>query len=245
VGDSVPSLCDPGASRWSHVAAVLETCSACRTECGFASFQPLVKSNCSAQEELVATARGLQSNSHASLYGTEIVACATGCTVLNLTGAEQCRAWVIGLGTAFGDDRIGWEVVAGLAEVLPVGVRCDTTSDPLCVVEAPAGCGLLIVIDACIGAGPPGSVHRFLWPDARFVTVENTSSHGVGLVAALELASTLGRLPPKVVILSVECVQGESGSRLSATVEAAIPEIISRVLAEIGLFESSKTGGGR
>lgn len=153
--------------------------------------------------------------------------------MLNPTGAEVCRAWVIGLGTAFGDDRIGWEVVARLPAALPAGVRCCTTSDPLSVIEAPVGCELLIVIDACNGAGLPGTVHRFEWPDARLVTVESMSSHGVGLAEALDLAATLGRLPPKAVILSVEGVHGGSGLRPSSTVEAAISEIISLVLAEI------------
>jgi len=184
---------------------------------------------------MVATARGLQPKRHVP-HVTEL-------KVLPESQELPCRAWVLGLGTAFGDDHIGWEVVARLsAELLP-GVRCCTTSDPLSVIDAPVGCELLIVIDACHGAGPPGSVHRFEWPDARLVTVGSTSSHGVGLAAALELAATLGRLPPKVVILSIEGVQGGPESQPSSTVEAAIPELISRVLAEIGLFESSNTGG--
>lgn len=155
--------------------------------------------------------------------------------MLNPTAEGECRAWVIGLGSAFGDDRAGWEVVAGLRERLPVGVRCHRAADPLAVLDAPAGCELLLVIDACQGAGPPGTLHRFEWPDARLITVGATSSHGVGLVAALDLAATLGRLPPKVVIHSVEGSLGESGAGLSPAVESAIPEIVSRVLAEIGL----------
>ncbi len=153
--------------------------------------------------------------------------------MLNPTGESDRRACVIGLGSAFGDDRAGWEVVAGLRERLPAGTQCDCAADPLAVLDAPAGCVLLVVIDTCQGAGPPGTLHRFEWPDARLVSVGSMSSHGVGLVEALDLAATLGRLPSKVVIHSVEGVDDESGPRLSSAVEAAIPEIISRVLAEI------------
>jgi hydrogenase maturation protease len=155
--------------------------------------------------------------------------------VLNATDNGPCRAWVVGLGTTFGDDRAGWEVVAGLGERLPAGVRCGHSSDPLAVLDAPPGCELMVVIDACQGAGPLGSVHRFVWPDPRLVTVGGVSSHGVGLAAALELAATLGRLPPKVVILSVEGTRGDSGPGLSSAVEAALPEVVARALAEIGL----------
>ena len=154
--------------------------------------------------------------------------------MVNPTGEGGCRVWIIGLGTASGDDRVGWEVVAGLRDVLPAGVRCHPAADPLALLDGPAGCELLVVIDACQGAGPPGTLHRFEWPDPRLVTVRSTSSHGVGLVAALELAMMLGRLPPKVVILSVEGIQSGPSMSLSLEVEATIPEIISRVLAEIG-----------
>src|SRR6266545_7286777 len=67
----------------------------------------------------------------------------------NPTGAVGGPARVIGLGTPFGDDRAGWEVVARLRNVLPVGTRADATSDPLVVLDTRPEDGLLVVIDAC------------------------------------------------------------------------------------------------
>lgn len=152
---------------------------------------------------------------------------------MNRTSEGDGRVWVIGLGTALGDDRAGWELVALLQERLPAGVRCSSTNDPLCVMDVPVGCERLVVIDACRGAGLPGSLHRFEWPDPRLAAVESLSSHGIGLAAALELAASLERLPPKVVILSIEVAPEAACVGVSLAVEAAMPEFLSRVLAEI------------
>jgi hydrogenase maturation protease len=139
---------------------------------------------------------------------------------------------LVGLGSNHGDDRAGWEIVARIRELLPASVTATITSDPLIVADA-AGCRLLILIDACRGAGPPGSVHRFEWPDPRLTIGAGVSSHGIGLSAALELAKALGTLPPRVIVFAVEGEFAVPGRSLSNTVAAAIPAVVARVLAEI------------
>jgi CRP/FNR family cyclic AMP-dependent transcriptional regulator len=146
---------------------------------------------------------------------------------------HNSRARVIGLGTPFGDDRVGWEVVTRLRGALPSGVRADATSDPLAVADGPGNCGLLVVIDACRGAGPPGSLHRFEWPDPRLTAAGSVSSHGIGLAAALELAATLGKLPRRVVVYTIEGESAAPSAGLSLAVSAAVAEAVARVLAEI------------
>ena len=146
----------------------------------------------------------------------------------------MARVRVVGLGTPFGDDRAGWEVV----ERLPPELAAEVTSDPLAVLECPPGCELLVVIDACRGADPrPSTLHRFEWPDARLLTEGGVSSHGVGLTAALELATALGRLPRRVVVFAIEGEAEAHGAGLSPAVEAALPVAVARVLAEIAEVE--------
>jgi hydrogenase maturation protease len=141
------------------------------------------------------------------------------------------------LGSPFGDDRVGWEVVARLRESLPEGTRIDTTSDPLVVLEPLPGAERLIIIDACRGAGEVGSIYRFEWPDPRLAASGTVSSHGVQLTAALELAAALGRLPRRVTVLAIEAGADGPEAGLSEAVEAALPEVVSRVLAEVGGFD--------
>jgi hydrogenase maturation protease len=142
------------------------------------------------------------------------------------------RVRIIGLGTPFGDDRVGWDVVERLRQVLPGGMCVDATSDPFVVADEPAGEELLIVIDACHGAGVPGSVHRFEWPDSRLVMDGAVSSHGGRLTAALELADVLGRLPRHVIVFAIEGESSGPVAGMSPAVEAALPEVVARVLAE-------------
>ncbi len=163
----------------------------------------------------------------------------------NPTGAVGGPARVIGLGTPFGDDRAGWEVVARLRNVLPVGTRADATSDPLVVLDTRPEDGLLVVIDACRGAGPEGSVHRFEWPDPQLTADGGVSSHGVGLAAALALAGILGRLPSRVVVFAVEGRSAEPGAGLSRAVEEALPGVVAHVLAELVAASNESPGRTR
>lgn len=140
---------------------------------------------------------------------------------------------LVGLGSDHGDDRVGWEAVARIRDLLPSEVTVTITSDPLAVAEPQSGCRLLVVVDACRGAGEPGSAHRFEWPDPRLNAVGGVSSHGIGLAAALELAKALGALPPRVVVFAVEGEAGDPGAGPSASVAAAVAGIGAMVLAEI------------
>lgn len=157
-----------------------------------------------------------------------------------VTAAAGCRTWVVGLGSPHGDDRVGWAVAARLAGGVPAGTRVEAAADPLALADPPAGCELLVVVDASRGAGPPGSVHRIAWPDANVTTTRGVSSHGVGLAAALDLAAALGRLPRRVVVFAVEGESAEATAELSPTVEVVVPEVVARVIEEIN---PAHTGG--
>ncbi len=140
---------------------------------------------------------------------------------------------VIGLGSDHGDDRVGWKVIAQLQTIRPIRVQAQSIHDPLVIMDLPADCQSLIVIDACRGAGEPGSIHRFQWPDSRLDVVIGESSHGLGLASALRLAEVLGKLPPWVVIFAIEADSSEPGEPLSKHIEEAIPAIVALVLTEI------------
>jgi hydrogenase maturation protease len=142
------------------------------------------------------------------------------------------QACVIGLGSQHGSDCAGWEVVARLKSFHSPWLSLQSTSDPLSLLDISPECKLLIVVDASIGSGSPGVVQRFVWPDSRLLETGGVSSHGLGLVSALQLAGTLGKLPSRVIVFAIEAESGEPGSKLDPAVEAAIPKVAAMILAE-------------
>lgn len=142
--------------------------------------------------------------------------------------------WVIGLGSDHGDDQAGWKVIEQLRRSRPNRVQSHASHDPLAIADLPEGCPLLIVVDACCGAGEPGSIHRFEWPDSRLDAAFGESSHGLGLASALRLMEALGKLPQRVVIFAIEAESREPGTILNKRIDEAIPAVVSLVLAEIG-----------
>ena len=122
---------------------------------------------------------------------------------------------VIGLGSPFGDDRIGWQVVALLVEdSLPAGadaVSCENPGrDLLPLLD---GMPHVILVDALRGAGRPGEILRCTRDDLAKAP-DRWSSHGLGVVDMLDLAASLGCLPARLEIIGIE-VGSEGGEWLS------------------------------
>ena len=135
---------------------------------------------------------------------------------------------IIGFGNPQrGDDAAGVIVAERLrAQSLDA---LTVTGDALELVEACQGADELILIDAVVTGAPAGTIH--LWhgmePLPAFTTP--TSTHGIGLIQALELAHTLHRLTPHLSIWGIEGQAFEVGSVMSPEVETAIEEVTRRI----------------
>jgi hydrogenase maturation protease len=138
---------------------------------------------------------------------------------------------IVTVGSPHGDDRVGWELARRLAaEHPPVDVL--TLSQPLDLLHHLAGVARLVVVDACRSGARPGTIHRFTWPDARLDAHSGSSTHGFGIAAVLDLAQSLGQSLPEIVLLGIEVETCGPGDEISPAVEAAMPELCERVLAE-------------
>jgi len=154
------------------------------------------------------------------------------------------RIAVIGVGNEFRrDDGVGWAVVARLAEraeerPLPSGTTllvCD--GDPARLITLWEGADLAIVVDAAHAhPGHPGRVHRLeLDGEQLSQTGSATSSHGLGLGDAVELARELDRLPRQLVVYAVEGADSSLGTGLSTSVAAVVEPLTERIAEEITL----------
>ncbi|WP_072844693.1 hypothetical protein [Rhodococcus tukisamuensis] len=84
----------------------------------------------------------------------------------------------------------------------------------------------------------PGRIYRVAASSA-LGSAQPTSSHGLGITAALALAAALGREPRRAVVYAVEADDLGYGIGLSPAVSAALPLVIASVAAEIRV--SAKT----
>lgn len=123
---------------------------------------------------------------------------------MNPASSGAVRTSVIGIGSAHGQDAIGWRVLerlsrSGMEEVAWIAAR-----SPSEILDRCEEVDALHLIDACIGPDS-GRLHRLQWPDDRIVALRWSSTHGIDIPGALQLASELGMLPASVTIWVIEC----------------------------------------
>lgn len=146
---------------------------------------------------------------------------------------------IIGIGSPFGDDRIGWEAVdaideSGMLGRFPPGMvgayRCSQPAVGL--LPLLAGANAAILIDAIRGGAAPGTWRRIdagdLQPDPG-----NISSHGLGVPESLALGRSLGLLPETIVFYGIEIRHAGPWPGIRAEVRAAIPGLLREIAAEL------------
>jgi hydrogenase maturation protease len=141
---------------------------------------------------------------------------------------------VAGIGSPFGDDRVGWEVVAALKAALPepAAIRTLTLDRPgAALVNALHGVQHAIIVDAAQDAHATPGTLRWLAPSAIEAS-NSASSHGFGLAEALALARALDAAPARIEVLAV-CAQSYDGEELSENVRAAVPRAVEEILARV------------
>ncbi|HVB38238.1 MAG TPA: hydrogenase maturation protease, partial [Vicinamibacterales bacterium] len=131
---------------------------------------------------------------------------------------------VIGVGNPLrGDDGVGREVARRVrAAAGPAVTVIEEEGDGARLLEAWAGAGTAILIDATASGAAPGTVRRFdatrqPLPGAAF----RLSTHAFGLFDAIELARAIGGLPTALVVYGIEGEVFETGAPLSGAVAAA------------------------
>lgn len=158
------------------------------------------------------------------------------------------RVRIIGVGSPFGDDRLGWTVAEHLqnASFLNAKLRRRIA---VAILDRPGALMLahwretddVIVIDAMRSASTPGTWRRLALEDLAFSTLPATS-HGFGVASALQLARELGNLPRRLCLYGIEIDASWPGPGLSPAVAAAIPVLVREIEAEVARTLSSSTG---
>jgi len=103
----------------------------------------------------------------------------------------------------------------------------------------------VLLIDAILGDGPPGSPVRVEGEAVPAAVYERLSPHQIGVSDLLGGAALLGRYPSQVVIVGVVPESIELGLGCSDTVAEAIPGLVDRVVAELDALGFPSTPSGR
>lgn len=145
---------------------------------------------------------------------------------------------VLGVGSPFGGDRVGWRVVERLAAAGETRARLEALDRPgPALVTAMAGAAFAVIVDAVRPAPAPGTVHRLTYSD-DLPARSPASSHGFGVAEALALGQRLGQLPPWVVI-------GVEASPQALPGEAALGEAVRAVQREVAALSEGLAEGIR
>lgn len=91
----------------------------------------------------------------------------------------------------------------------------------------------LIVCDAVLGDGPPGSLYRLTGDDLRQSLAFKNSMHDTDLVDTLIYCELAGNRPEALIIGMEPEDYDTMATDLSPAVDANMPQMVERVLAEI------------
>ena len=144
---------------------------------------------------------------------------------------------IIGLGSPFGDDRVGWRVAETLAAKLPTDqarvIRLDRPGPAL--LDELAGRARVILIDAAATGEPPGTL-SCMADAASAPAMDRVSSHGLGLIQTLQLGRALDLLPPQLdlFLISIDPARTrDPDADLSDPVAAAVAPLAEAICRRV------------
>ena len=151
--------------------------------------------------------------------------------------AALSDARVLGVGSPFGDDRVGWEVVQRLARGAGGETREHWRGWELRCLDRPGpgliaamnGASRVVLIDALHDGGAPGRVVDVDAADLA-ATGAALSSHHLGVASTLALLAALGDGPRWLRIVGIGIGAQTDGFELSTEVSAAVPRAAARVV---------------
>ena len=131
-------------------------------------------------------------------------------------------AAILGVGSAHGDDAIGWRVIDQLSAQATPRIQLRQLANPVEIVDYLDRANEVHVVDAAIRMNQNQSVQRVAYSsisNQESIDAAARGTHGIGVLQALQLAESLG-LPTDHV--SIWLTRGESCDPLAEPTNTAI-----------------------
>lgn len=146
---------------------------------------------------------------------------------------------VLGIGSPFGDDQSGWEVVKLLEKCPDFNsftpnqlqfICCDRPG--MYLLELMRGANTVFLIDAVKTSSACGTLHRF--KNQEIETVNSPlSSHALGVAYAIKMGRALNELPQNVILYGIEIGDIHHQNHLSKPVIQAVKTLSQHVMHDI------------
>jgi len=156
------------------------------------------------------------------------------------------RVIVVGVGSPYGEDKLGWEVVRQLRlnpkiqglSAQNVVIHCADRPgiDLLNVINQT---NTVLIIDAAVSDFPPGTITRLEKNDIEALLKNTyTSSHDFGVLQTIALGKALNQLPEKIVVLGItvaneNVVQDSFGNKKLSLSQAHMNRFIDIIIDEL------------
>jgi len=142
---------------------------------------------------------------------------------------------VIGVGSPFGDDQLGWKVVEALSNeitlqaYIPHLLQLKKLDRPgLSLLTEFQQCYSVILIDAIVNDGNVGKIYRLSGHEIASIN-NRVTSHHVSIADALELGKALNILPEIVIIYGMEIDPKHLSNSLSEQVSLSFGGLVNAI----------------
>ncbi len=147
---------------------------------------------------------------------------------------------VLGIGSSFGDDQVGWCCIEALKSKSALQGHVSNQELILEICDRPGlhlinllqGFNSVFLIDAIKTDAAIGTIHRFEEQQTEF-SFNTLSSHGFGVAQALQLGSSLNMLPREIILYGIEIGKIDCFAPLTANVNHAVSLLVDRMTSEL------------
>ena len=146
---------------------------------------------------------------------------------------------VLGIGSPFGDDQLGWEVVKLLEQCIDLNQFTSDQLQLICcdrpgmyLLELMKDANTVFLIDAIKTGAACGTLHRFKNQEIEAIS-NPLSSHTLGITEAMKMGRALDELPPNVILYGIEIGDIHYQSSLSEPTIKAIKVLSKQIQNDI------------
>lgn len=149
---------------------------------------------------------------------------------------------VLGIGSPFGDDQLGWEVVKllqqkkSLVQFIPEKLFMDYCDRPgVRLLELMKPARTVILIDAIKAGDKIGALHIFKNQEIENIG-SRLSTHAIGIAETMKIGAAMHELPENVILYGIEIGETPYQFNISKPIQVAINKLSDQLEKELILI---------